>query len=199
MGAFFVGTDFHSEREKMKQKGFTLIELIVVIAIIGILAAILVPAMMGYVTKSKIQTANDSAKKVYNGLNAAMIEIAVHDIPPRQLIGAHTATGSEVYSYNGMDINKEIAKGKDKDMFAILYAKTAEYFPDVQLIDQFSYKLLHEGCQGVGVLQGSYPGTYPIAISLEDYKGRDSWTPNSALLFALKEEPKDSDMPESDG
>ena len=38
---------------KKKQKGFTLIELIVVIAIIGVLAAILVPSMIGYIKKSK--------------------------------------------------------------------------------------------------------------------------------------------------
>ena len=38
--------------KKSNQKGFTLVELVVVIAIIGILAAILVPTMMNYVKKS---------------------------------------------------------------------------------------------------------------------------------------------------
>ena len=48
-----------------KAKGFTLIELIVVMAIIGVLAAILVPSMIGYLNDSKYSKANANAKQVY--------------------------------------------------------------------------------------------------------------------------------------
>ena len=49
-------------------KGFTLVELVVVITIVSVLAAMLVPTMLNYIRKAKLRAANTNAKTAYHGV-----------------------------------------------------------------------------------------------------------------------------------
>lgn len=59
---------------RKNDKGFTLVELIVVLVILALLAAILVPALLGYIDKAKKEKNYQAAQEVHTAVQALATE-----------------------------------------------------------------------------------------------------------------------------
>lgn len=67
------------EMKKKNNKGFSLVELIVVIAIMAVLMVVLAPAMLRYVEKTRVQKDQSAVSEVINAVNLAASEEAIAD------------------------------------------------------------------------------------------------------------------------
>ena len=74
----------------MKQKAFTLIELIIVVTILGILASVIVPTFQGHVLKAKESAAKDNLKVMRTQIE--LYRMQHQDIPPGYINGSGAPT-----------------------------------------------------------------------------------------------------------
>lgn len=83
--------------KKKKNGGFTLVELIIVIAIIAVLVAILAPQYLQYVEKSKIAADDSTADQILSAVKVAVADDTLTLSPGTDTVTwAHAATGSTV-------------------------------------------------------------------------------------------------------
>ena len=92
-------------KKKMNNKGFSLVELIIVVAIMAVLMVVLAPQLLKYVEKTRLQKDNSAISEIANAIEIACADEAVLngttfpvEIPATRALGAN-----QVITFSGTD------------------------------------------------------------------------------------------------
>ena len=103
--------------KKTNKKGFTIVELVIVIAVIAILAAVLIPTFSGIITKANQSAVTQTAAALYK-------EAYALDLADGTLDGAEGATA--ITSVAGKDVTYTASQSGDTITISFSYNDSAK-------------------------------------------------------------------------
>jgi len=96
--------------KKMNNKGFSLVELIIVIAIMAVLVGVLAPQFLKYVEQSRVQKDESACGEVNNAVKIACSVEEVYDALPDTGDSASYGASDGVPTFSTAELNTELSK-----------------------------------------------------------------------------------------
>ena len=152
-----------------RKKGFTIVELVIVIAVIGILAAVLIPTFVKLIRKSKINNDTQLIRTLNEALAADRVDNEHNTMT--NVLRAAQDYGYVVANINAKASGNEILWDSKNDAFVYLNDGTVEYLPD--LVDDKD-KLSAGDYRLWKIYNGAVPADNKYSIYLASQAAADS-------------------------
>ncbi|WP_432650179.1 prepilin-type N-terminal cleavage/methylation domain-containing protein [Huintestinicola sp.] len=175
-------------KSKPKLKGFTLLELIIVIAIIAIMAAVLVPNVLSYIRTSQIQAANTQAQQIYMAAQDYLTSLQVKGVKPSDIADSTTTkvcwimvTSDIAADSTKADNNRTVvpfSSGIKSDYIQKVNADLKVAFP---IADGIEARL--DGSFNGSWVIAFYPKTFTVAYAVYNGKLSDEADRNNAVYL----------------
>ncbi|MBQ4049944.1 MAG: type II secretion system protein [Clostridia bacterium] len=124
--------------KKNNKKGFTIVELVVVIAVIGILAAVLIPTFSNIIEKAN----KSSDMQLVRNLNTALTSNVGEEKTMQEALDVADEFGYNIAKINAKASEGEILWDSVNQCFVYLDGKELKYVPDTKTVDDVDeYKL----------------------------------------------------------
>ncbi len=142
--------------------------ILIVLMIVGVLAAILVPSMIGYTRKAKTTSANSTANSLYKAANSALCDM---DEDGYNIEGYYIISSKSSENYRLPDEHKNY-EAFDEDEF---YTLVKNYYADSSQSDWFV--VVENGSVTYSAAsKEDYVGTYPNVATIDGPSYYDSFS-----------------------
>lgn len=128
-------------RKKHDKNGFTLVEVIIVLVILAILAAVLIPSLTGYIDRANKSKYMLSAKNCMNAMQIELSEMYAERGELADLTNiAGTSGSNHDVSFIGTEFAKEVLTTADDDPYMLIFG-LGDYETYIDTDPQLAYKV----------------------------------------------------------